>query len=85
MLQHINHKLRQITAKYLEPLVAMYAVLCGNLRELPPVCASEVDKRVNNISSVEVTEVPWHSLAFFPLMQVVWLNNVSYARTVDNN
>ncbi|XP_040357685.2 uncharacterized protein LOC120841632, partial [Ixodes scapularis] len=50
ILQKVDSRLRIITCKYLEPFGGLDIILCGDLRQLPPVRAAEVFKRVKTNS-----------------------------------
>ncbi|XP_077490779.1 ATP-dependent DNA helicase PIF1-like [Amblyomma americanum] len=73
LLRHVDRRLRQIRCDRMdEPFGGFDIILCGDLRQLPPVRAAEVFKRPKASASVFITEViPWHHLEYFPLTQVV--------------
>ncbi|KAK8777362.1 hypothetical protein V5799_029293 [Amblyomma americanum] len=73
LLRQVDRRLRKIRPdRMLEPFGGFDIILCGDMRQLPPVRASEVYKRPKSCGAVYNTDVlPWHHLEYFPLTQVV--------------
>lgn len=46
-------------------------ILSGDLRQLPPVRASEIYKRCREMGGLFGSTITWHYLDYFPLVQVV--------------
>ncbi|KAK8771475.1 hypothetical protein V5799_025280 [Amblyomma americanum] len=80
-LKMVDRRLRQIRADRMrEPFGAFDVILCGDMRQLPPVRASEVYKRPKSNGAVFSTEVmAWHTLEYFPLTQVVRQSDVVFS------
>ncbi|XP_042149867.1 uncharacterized protein LOC121837984, partial [Ixodes scapularis] len=78
ILQKVDSRLRIITCKYLEPFGGLDIILCGDLRQLPPVRAAEVFKRVKT-NSVFNTEIAWHHLSYFVLTKVVRQSDLRFS------
>ncbi|KAH6945707.1 hypothetical protein HPB50_009686 [Hyalomma asiaticum] len=70
-LARVDDRLRQKIANYTEPFGALDLIMCGDLRQLPPIRASEVYKRSRTQDYTFNTHVTWHHLSYFPLRQVV--------------
>nr|XP_050022670.1 uncharacterized protein LOC126516594 [Dermacentor andersoni] len=79
ILHRIDSRLRSITCKYLQPFGGLDVILCGDLRQLPPVRAAEVFKRVKTDDVFNTTEIAWHHLAYFALIKVVRQNNLRFS------
>ncbi|KAK8772607.1 hypothetical protein V5799_024150 [Amblyomma americanum] len=81
LLRQVDRRLRQIRADRMrEPFGAFDVILCGDMRQLPPVRASEVYKRPKSNGAVFSTEVmAWHTLEYFPLTQVVRQSDVVFS------
>ncbi|KAH9367914.1 hypothetical protein HPB48_008366 [Haemaphysalis longicornis] len=52
-------------------LFGLDVILCGDLRQLPPVRANEIYKRSRNDEGLFVSDVSWHHVNYFPLVRVV--------------
>ncbi|XP_037558151.1 uncharacterized protein LOC119435325 [Dermacentor silvarum] len=70
-LARVDDRLRQITGNYNDPFGGLDFIMCGDLRQLPPVRSSEVYKRSKTRNNIFNTHVTWHHLSYFPLVQVV--------------
>ncbi|XP_077537575.1 uncharacterized protein LOC144149774 [Haemaphysalis longicornis] len=70
-LDAVDMRLRHVTQKYNEPFGGVDMILCGDLRQLPPVRASEIYKRTRGSNRVFASEVKWHTMSYFPLVRVV--------------
>lgn len=57
-------------------------IMCGDIRELPPVRASEVYRRSKSRQSIFSAEVTWDNLAYFPLLQVVRKKQATFSPTL---
>ncbi|XP_077506060.1 uncharacterized protein LOC144115492 [Amblyomma americanum] len=81
LLRQVDRRLRQIRADRMrEPFGAFDVILCGDMRQLPPVRSSEVYKRPKSNGAVFSTEVmAWHNLEYFPLTQVVRQSDVVFS------
>ncbi|XP_075553763.1 uncharacterized protein LOC142586404 [Dermacentor variabilis] len=81
LLRQVDRRLRQIRADRMrEPFGAFDVILCGDMRQLPPVRASEVYKRPKSNAAVFSTEVmAWHTLEYLPLTQVVRQSDVVFS------
>ncbi|XP_065305470.1 uncharacterized protein [Dermacentor albipictus] len=81
LLRQVDRRLRQIRADRMrEPFGGFDVILCGDMRQLPPVRASEVYKRPRASGAVFSTDViPWHHLEYFPLTQVVRQSDVVFS------
>ncbi|KAH7965611.1 hypothetical protein HPB49_008988 [Dermacentor silvarum] len=77
-LDAIDMRLRQITQKYFELFGGLNMILCGDLRQVPPVRASEIYKRPRGSNRVFASEVKWHTISYFPLVQVVRQKDVRF-------
>ncbi|XP_065304810.2 uncharacterized protein [Dermacentor albipictus] len=76
----IDRRLRTISLKYTEPFGGFDVILCGDLRQLPPVRAAEVYRRSKLHQSVFDTEsMPWHNLSYFQLKDVVRQSDERFA------
>lgn len=72
LLQILNSRLQQIMSEYDKPFGDMDIIFCGDLRQLPPVMATPVYKRLKNLLNGEVL---WQSLKFYPLVKVMRQSN----------
>lgn len=70
-LRDLNSRLRQITQRVGVPFGGLDIILCGDLRQLPPVGANEIYKRSRNDEGLFVNDVAWHHVDYFPLVRVV--------------
>ncbi|XP_077564665.1 ATP-dependent DNA helicase PIF1-like [Haemaphysalis longicornis] len=70
-LDAIDMRLRHVTLKYNEPFGGVDMILCGDLRHLPPIRASEIYKRTRGSNRGFTSEVKWHTMSYFPLVRVV--------------
>lgn len=64
-----NHQLRYI-GKMNEPFGSFDTVLCGDLRQLPPVCTSDVFKLSSVMRCIQPA-MSWHKLRYYALSEVV--------------
>ncbi|KAK8759419.1 hypothetical protein V5799_002948, partial [Amblyomma americanum] len=73
LLRQVDRRLREIRPdRMTDPFGGFDVILCGDMRQLPPVRTSEVYKRPKSSGAVYNTGVlPWHHLQYFPLTQVV--------------
>ncbi|XP_037576390.1 ATP-dependent DNA helicase PIF1-like [Dermacentor silvarum] len=72
-------RLKQITQRLDEPFGALDIVMCGDLRQLPPVRANEVYKRCRDVGGLFGSTIKWHYLDYFPLVQVVRQSDASFS------
>ncbi|XP_037523559.1 uncharacterized protein LOC119400570 [Rhipicephalus sanguineus] len=82
-LARVDDRLRQITANYNEPFGGLDFILCGDLRQLPPVRASEVYKRSRTRDNIFNTHVTWHHLSSFPLTQVARQSDTKFSTALS--
>ncbi|XP_037505577.1 uncharacterized protein LOC119381899 [Rhipicephalus sanguineus] len=76
----IDHRLRTISLKYAEPFGGFDVIMCGDLRQLPPVRAAEVYRRSRLHQSVFDSEsMPWHNLSYYQLKDVVRQSDERFA------
>jgi len=76
MLHRINHRLQQITGNWHEFFGGMDMILCGDLRQLPPVSSAPVYSG----SSYHVERFTvWHSLDYLALEEVVRQNDATFS------
>jgi hypothetical protein len=68
LLQIVNSRLQQITMQFDKPFGGMDIIFCGDLRQLPPVMATPIYRRLKTSINGEIL---WHSLKFYPLTQVM--------------
>ncbi|XP_077547716.1 uncharacterized protein LOC144159944 [Haemaphysalis longicornis] len=79
-LRQVDCRLRQITQRLNEPFGGLDVILCGDLRQLPPVRASEIFKRPRSADGLlGFTVVTWHHLEYFPLVRVVRQSDVTFS------
>ncbi|XP_077548029.1 ATP-dependent DNA helicase PIF1-like [Haemaphysalis longicornis] len=79
-LRLVDCRLRQITQRLNEPFGGLDAILCGDLRQLPPVRASEIYKRSRSADGLlGFSVVTWHHLEYFPLVRVVRRSDASFS------
>ncbi|XP_075740369.1 ATP-dependent DNA helicase PIF1-like [Rhipicephalus microplus] len=70
-LKLVDCRLRQITQRLTKPFGGLDVILCGDLRQLPPVRASEIFKRPRHADGLlGFSTVTWHHLEYFPLVFV---------------
>ncbi|KAG0420312.1 hypothetical protein HPB47_003578 [Ixodes persulcatus] len=74
----LDSRLRQITYNYNEPFGGLHIVMCGDLRQLRPLRASEVFKRARG-HKIFSFEVQWHSLSYFSLLRAVQQKDASFS------
>ncbi|KAH7981673.1 hypothetical protein HPB52_000678 [Rhipicephalus sanguineus] len=81
LLRQVDLRLREIRAsKMTETFGGFDVIFCGDLRQLPPVRASEVYKRPRSGGSVYSTSVlPWHHLSYFFLTEVVRQSDANFS------
>lgn len=76
ILNTVHVRLQEITGNYDDPFGGMQIVFSGDLRQLPPVNARPVFKPcANSIHGA----VLWHSLDFYPLIQVMRQSNEQFS------
>lgn len=75
-LEQINLRLQEITGAYDKPFGGFSIILCGDFRQLPPVCASPCFLAGSNFGGCPIL---WQSLDYFPLRKVVRQNDVSFS------
>nr|XP_037275732.1 ATP-dependent DNA helicase PIF1-like [Rhipicephalus microplus] len=78
-LNAIDCRLKQITQKLDEPFGGLDVIMCGDLRQLPPVRANEVYKRCREAVGLFGATIKWHYLDYFPLVQVVRQSDASFS------
>nr|XP_037273302.1 ATP-dependent DNA helicase PIF1-like [Rhipicephalus microplus] len=78
-LNTIDCRLKQITQKLDEPFGGLDVLMCGDLRQLPPVRANEVYKRCREAGGLFGATIKWHYLDYFPLVQVVRQSDASFS------
>nr|XP_037279947.1 ATP-dependent DNA helicase PIF1-like [Rhipicephalus microplus] len=79
-LKLVDCRLRQITQRLTEPFDGLNVILCGDLRQLPPVRASEIFKRPRSADGLlGLSTVTWHHLKYFPLVRVVRQSDVTFS------
>lgn len=70
-LSAVDWRLRQITENVDQPFGGLDVILCGDLRQLPPVRASEIYKRCRNADGLFGATITWQYFQYFPLVRVV--------------
>ncbi|XP_077560592.1 uncharacterized protein LOC144175385 [Haemaphysalis longicornis] len=70
-LNAADSRLRQITHRLAQPFGVLDMILCGYVRQLPPVRVTEIYKRCRNTHDFFGTTIEWPYLDYFPLVQVV--------------
>nr|XP_037275638.1 ATP-dependent DNA helicase PIF1-like [Rhipicephalus microplus] len=79
-LKLVDCRVRQIKQRLTEPFGGLEIILCGNPRQLPPVCASEIFKRPRSADGLlGFSTVTWHHLEYFPLVRVVRQLDVTFS------
>nr|XP_037278210.1 ATP-dependent DNA helicase PIF1-like [Rhipicephalus microplus] len=78
-LNAIDCRLKQITQKLDEPFGGLDVIMCGDLRQLPPVRANEVYKRCREAGGLFGATIKWHYLDYFPLVLVVRQSDASFS------
>lgn len=82
-LRAVDCRLRQITRRLNEPFGGLDVILCGDLRQLPPVRACEIYKRCRSADGlIGLTVVTWHHLEYFPLVRVVRQSDVTFSNVL---
>ncbi|KAH6925522.1 hypothetical protein HPB50_006525 [Hyalomma asiaticum] len=71
---------RSITQELDQPFGELDLILCGDLRQLPPVRANEIYKRCRETDGIFGMTVRWHYVAYFPLVRVVRQADASFSR-----
>ncbi|XP_037579641.1 ATP-dependent DNA helicase PIF1-like [Dermacentor silvarum] len=68
----IDRQLHTISLKCTKPFGGFDVILCGDLRQLPPIRAAEVYRQPKLHQNVFDTEcTPWHNLSYFQLKDVL--------------
>ncbi|XP_037568189.2 uncharacterized protein LOC119449071 [Dermacentor silvarum] len=84
-LRAVDCRLRQITQRLNEPFGGLDVILCGDLRQLPPVRASEIYKRGRSADGlIGHTVVTWHHQDYFPLVRVVRQSDIGFSNVLTN-
>ncbi|KAH7951783.1 hypothetical protein HPB52_012944 [Rhipicephalus sanguineus] len=78
-LNTIDCRLKQVTQMLDEPFGDLDDIMCGDLRQLPPVRANEVYKSCREAGGLFGATIKWHYLDYFPLVQVVRQSNASFS------
>ncbi|XP_077528146.1 uncharacterized protein LOC144139758 [Haemaphysalis longicornis] len=82
-LRAVDCRLRQITQRLNDPFGGLDVILCGDLRQLPPVRASEIFKRCRSADGlIGLTVVNWHHLDYFRLVRVVRQSDVAFSNVL---
>ncbi|KAH7940839.1 hypothetical protein HPB49_006591 [Dermacentor silvarum] len=93
-LPQLDCRLRQITQKLDHLFGGLDMILCGDLRQLPPVRASEIYKRCRETGGLFGMAIKWHYVDYFPLVRVVrqadatfsgLLTKIGDGRALDDN
>nr|XP_037278724.1 ATP-dependent DNA helicase PIF1-like [Rhipicephalus microplus] len=79
-LKLVDCGLRQITQRLTRTFGGLNVIFCGDLRQLPPVRASEIFKRRRSADGLlGFSTVTWHHLEYFPLARVVRQSDVTFS------
>ncbi|XP_077557686.1 uncharacterized protein LOC144172967 [Haemaphysalis longicornis] len=84
-LDAINVRLQHVTQKYNEPFGGVDMTLCGDLRQLPTVRASEIYKRTPGSNRVFASEVKGHTMSYVPLVRVVRQKDARFSGILTKN
>jgi len=76
ILHKIDSCLKQITAAHDENFGGLHIVMCGDLRQLPPLNATPVYKCSRDMLGGPVL---WQSQYLYPLLQVVRQSNTTFS------
>lgn len=75
-------RLQYITQKYSEDFGELDVILCGDLRQLPPVRTSVVYKRPKNGNRMFASQIKGHAMSYFSLVQVVRQKDLRFSAIV---
>ncbi|XP_049514317.1 uncharacterized protein LOC119432693 [Dermacentor silvarum] len=77
ILIEVNRRLQQICFRFDVPFGGLHMILCGDLRQLPPVRARPIYKR--DTKSLAGSETIWQMLNFYPFTEVMRQSDVAFS------